>query len=150
MLPLWDPIYEFWSGTYRIIMSHYLNRHGQLSSGARGLHFLQKAFIYIAMLYVLCVRVEKARARLCLCIVSPESSLLPNAICFKTLWSVSYSMYTRPKKKRRYVWKVLTVPCMYFIKRNMHLLEKIEQNGARECSLPVSQLNKTLVLPWVP
>ena len=37
---------------------------------------------------------------------------------------------------------------IYFIKP-MQYLEKIEQNGARECSLPVSQLIKTLVLPPV-
>ena len=36
------------------------------------------------------------------------------------------------------------------LKKNRQLLEKLEQNGARECSLPVSQFIKTLVQPRVP
>ena len=33
---------------------------------------------------------------------------------------------TRPKKKRGYVWKVLTVPVMYFIKKYAVIRKKIE------------------------
>ena len=70
-----------------------MNRHGQLSSGPRGLHLCKIFDLLCYVFYVVCMRKENAQTRLCLCTVSPESSLLPNAIIIKTLWTVSYSVY---------------------------------------------------------
>ena len=70
---------------------------------------------------------------------SLSPNLLINTLRYGDLCKNPLAIYTRPKKKRR-----------YFIKKNMQLLEKLEQNCARECSLPVSQFIKTLVLPRAP
>ena len=60
-------------------------------------------------------------------------------------------IYSGQKKRNAAMYeKCLLYQLCISLKKNRQLLEKLEQNGARECSLPVSQFIKTLVQPRVP